>query len=415
MSKKIIAILAAAIIFCAIVVFAVSGILKGNSRLPEQDGQNEVISSSSSETENPELQEPSSESENEQDPVEFTRTLPETEQEKEDFAYSENTVAVVDQPDIPNSSIGNLPEGYEQDWVRFDTDLTASIENNGYAEKQNALLGESWLIQKENAFQELGLSPVLESDGTQKDFYGISPIYSDANGNEYILSGEDAVVLKNKLIPDLSQQFILRNHDGYERVYLFDNSDDEAAFLSAREQGKALLENPDYDNWKVILNGEYLSNVQPVIMNDGNLYLSMLDLAQAYTGEYSFLDDSAILHIACDGYTIQIPTDGSPESVKKSYEFGYDENDQHVCFRFDDSGQGSVMSSFLTTLRTPISEKCYMMPEDIEKATGWEVFIKGRTISVVSDSLDDTNHTLCIVSQTNYYDLNGNPVEVSNG
>ena len=296
----------------------------------------------------------------------------------------------------------NIPDGSDASFVEFSYENPESSDVFRYDKRYVHMLDKSYFDLQKERQEKYNLTLASSSDGNPyMVFGGNCYVYdgTDENGNakKYIISGADVVEYDGTLNP-FNTHPILRKENTCERIYLFDDETKKNEFLERRAQGKEFLQNGSTDNeWKVILNGEYLPDAYPIIDDNGNLNLSLVQLATAYNPLFTRIDKNYV-YVATDWGLYSVP---STES---------EDEDGNDVYYVTDMGFGGVSGSYGVAAKAPKTREYYWVtPDDLNTILGWTVSIKGRVISVCSNPLDDSDLTGVIqkVSKT-YYDLNGN-------
>lgn len=307
----------------------------------------------------------------------------------------------------------NIPDGSDTSFMEFSYENPESSDVFRYDKRYVHMLDKSYFDLQKERQEKYNLTLASSSDGNPyMVFGGNCYVYdgTDENGNakKYIISGADVVEYDGTLNP-FNTHPILRKENTCERIYLFDDETKKNEFLERRAQGKEFLQNGSTDNeWKVILNGEYLPDAYPIIDDNGNLNLSLVQLATAYNPLFTRIDKNYV-YVATDWGLYSVPSTESDQATKGSCDFSKDEDGNDVYY-VTDMGFGGVSGSYGVAAKAPKTREYYWVtPDDLNTILGWTVSIKGRVISVCSNPLDDSDLTGVIqkVSKT-YYDLNGN-------
>lgn len=260
--------------------------------------------------------------------------------------------------------------------------------------------------------ESYNLTPSLSSGGNVELAFGTNPLYTgtDKNGIErqYIISGADVLEYDGTLDPFKTHP-ILRKEGTSERVYLFDSKEKCDEFLALRKIGKNYLENGSTDSdWKIVLNGEYIPDAFPMIDEDGNLNVSIAQLAMAYNPLFSHVTGDYV-YAATDWGLYTIPNDEADPIVKNRIDQYTDENG-HTMYLVSDDGFGGTSATYGGVAQFPKTKQYYWVtPDDLYSILGWKTSIKGRVISIVSDPLDDSDLTAVVETvASGTIDLNGN-------
>lgn len=401
-----------AIVAAIIAVFVIILVFVGMNR-HKDDGnhQNSEAVTSSAESESSGSDMASAETASDTDNSEISTSLPgnigkevlESDDTKDSERAKANVVA----------EATNIPDGSDASFVEFSYENPESSDVFRYDKRYVHMLDKSYFDLQKERQEKYNLTLASSSDGNPyMVFGGNCYVYdgTDENGNakKYIISGADVVEYDGTLNP-FNTHPILRKENTCERIYLFDDETKKNEFLERRAQGKEFLQNGSTDNeWKVILNGEYLPDAYPIIDDNGNLNLSLVQLATAYNPLFTRIDKNYV-YVATDWGLYSVPSTESDQATKGSCDFSKDEDGNDVYY-VTDMGFGGVSGSYGVAAKAPKTREYYWVtPDDLNTILGWTVSIKGRVISVCSNPLDDSDLTGVIqkVSKT-YYDLNGN-------
>ncbi len=180
----------------------------------------------------------------------------------------------------------NIPDGSDTSFVEFSYENPESSDVFRYDKRYVHMLDKSYFDLQKERQEKYNLTLASSSDGNPyMVLAGIATLMTEQMKmamQKYIISGADVVEYDGTLNP-FNTHPILRKENTCERIYLFDDETKKNEFLERRAQGKEFLQNGSTDNeWKVILNGEYLPDAYPIIDDNGNLNLSLVQLATAY-------------------------------------------------------------------------------------------------------------------------------------
>lgn len=315
------------------------------------------------------------------------------------------------------SEATNIPQGSDTEFVPFAVSNTGAIKSLGYAERENPISKKTVVELDTEKQSEYNLESVKSSDGNELlAFGGNCKIYTgtDENGNEgqYIISGATVIPYDGTLNP-FKSHMILRKEGTCERVYLFDQQEDADKFIEARERGKEFLENGSDDGqWKIVLNGQYIEDAVPIIGDDGELYVPLRQLAFAYNPMFTQMSNNRdYLYVATDWGYNAIPSDDSSSMVLGRCGVTTDSNGKRV-FEVSDMGVGGTIATYTGYAELPKSSDYYWVtPDSLAIILGWETSIKGRVISITSDTLDDTDlYAVVQKVSSDTYDMAGNKI-----
>lgn len=291
----------------------------------------------------------------------------------------------------------NIPNGYKTAFTKFAVSGTASQENNGYTERKEPITGKRNYEVKQEQLGKLDLTPILNDSGYPMSvFNGQYTLYTgtDSNGNtlQYIVSGADAVEYTGNF-HTFDTLIVARQEGTAQRIHIFKSQDQVDTFIRERSEGADTLNNAnDNGEWKIVLNGQLVEGALPMLGDDGQLYLPMRQLVETYNPIYTQFDGSAgILYAGLDGCLFTVPCDEASSYTKNKLEF-FKGDDGYERYRYSDMGMGGNIVTVTGTPRVPHTAKyMWVTPDDLAFILGWDVSIKGHTVSVVSDPLDDSD------------------------
>lgn len=291
----------------------------------------------------------------------------------------------------------NIPTGYESEFTEFSVSTPQAQDNNGYAERIEPITGRTNYDLKKEKLDGMNLEPVLNDAGYPvKVFNGQYTLYqaTDEEGNtkQYIVSGVDLVEYtgNNHTFDSL---VVARQEETGTRIHIFQSQDEVDAFLAAREAGaQALNESNVNGDWKIVLNGQLVEGASPMMGEDGQLYLPLRQLAETYNPHFTQFDGGAgLLYIGIDGCLFAIPCDEASSYTKSKLEF-FTDADGIERYRYSDMGMGGNIVNVTGTPMVPMTAQyMWSTPDDLALMLGWNVSIKGHTINVESDPLDNSD------------------------
>lgn len=314
-----------------------------------------------------------------------------------DTATSSNSEASKEINTEGLDTASNIPDGYETAFTEFAVSDTSSQKNNGYAERVEPITGKTNYEVKQEQLNKLNLTLVLSDSGYPMSvFNGQYTLYtgtdSDGNTLQYIVSGADAVEYTGNF-HTFDTLIVARQEGTAQRIHIFKSQDQVDTFIRERSEGAEALNNAnDSGDWKIVLNGQLVENASPMLGDDGQLYLPMRQLVETYNPNYTQFDGAAgILYAGLDGCLFSIPCDEASSYMKNKLEF-FTGDDGYERYRYSDMGMGGNIVTVTGTPRVPqTAEYMWVTPDDLAFILGWDVSIKGHTISVVSDPLDDSD------------------------
>ena len=135
----------------------------------------------------------------------------------------------------------------------------------------------------------------------------------------------------------------------------------------------------------VILNGSLVPNLKFSTNDDGRLCVSLRELAEAYDTNTEFDDVAHLLTVpTIYGECIYIPTKGALHNISKYFEIS--NSDKTFVFT-----NRNTCELWKDTFTLADDDDMVMPIEDIARIFGWDFWYNDNILSVVTDSLDDTN------------------------
>lgn len=259
--------------------------------------------------------------------------------------------------------------------------------------------GEQYIITDEHVeyssgyYDENGNYVETTSD-TNKD--SSSPLI-DENLQKCIISGAEIFDIDNfsNEIEYPSDYAQLRKEGTCERLYIYTSKDTYDQAVKNRNDGQAIL-NGDQEAPMhcVILNGSLVPNLKFSTNDDGRLCVSLRELAEAYDTNTEFDDVAHLLTVpTIYGECIYIPTKGALHNISEYFEIS--NSDKTFVFT-----NRNTCEFWKDTFTLADDDDMVMPIEDIARILGWDFWYNDNILSVVTDSLDDTNEENFILQET---------------
>lgn len=259
--------------------------------------------------------------------------------------------------------------------------------------------GEQYIITDEHVeyssgyYDENGNYVETTSD-TNKD--SSSPLI-DENLQKCIISGAEIFDIDNfsNEIEYPSDYAQLRKEGTCERLYIYTSKDAYDQAVKNRNDGQAILNGDQAAPMHcVILNGSLVPNLKFSTNDDGRLCISLRELAEAYDTNTEFDDVAHLLTVpTIYGECIYIPTKGALHNISEYFEIS--NSDKTFVFT-----NRNTCEFWKDTFTLADDDDMVMPIEDIARILGWDFWYNDNILSVVTDSLDDTNEENFILQET---------------
>lgn len=259
--------------------------------------------------------------------------------------------------------------------------------------------GEQYIITDEHVeyssgyYDENGNYVETTSD-TNKD--SSSPLI-DENLQKCIISGAEIFDIDNfsNEIEYPSDYAQLRKEGTCERLYIYTSKDAYDQAVKNRNDGQAILNGDQAAPMHcVILNGSLVPNLKFSTNDDGRLCISLRELAEAYDTNTEFDDVAHLLTVpTIYGECIYIPTKGALHNISEYFEIS--NSDKTFVFT-----NRNTCEFWKDTFTLADDDDMVMPIEDIARILGWDFWYNDNILSVVTDSLDDTNEKNFILQET---------------
>lgn len=259
--------------------------------------------------------------------------------------------------------------------------------------------GEQYIITDEHVeyssgyYDENGNYVETTSD-TNKD--SSSPLI-DENLQKCIISGAEIFDIDNfsNEIEYPSDYAQLRKEETCERLYIYTSKDAYDQAVKNRNDGQAILNGDQAAPMHcVILNGSLVPNLKFSTNDDGRLCISLRELAEAYDTNTEFDDVAHLLTVpTIYGECIYIPTKGALHNISEYFEIS--NSDKTFVFT-----NRNTCEFWKDTFTLADDDDMVMPIEDIARILGWDFWYNDNILSVVTDSLDDTNEENFILQET---------------
>ena len=223
--------------------------------------------------------------------------------------------------------------------------------------------------------------------------------YYDENGNYVETTSETNKDSSSPLISNEieypSDYAQLRKEGTCERLYIYTSKDAYDQAVKNRNNGQAILNGDQAAPMHcVILNGSLVPNLKFRTNDDGRLCVSLRELAEAYDTNTEFDDVAHLLTVpTIYGECIYIPTKGALHNISKYFEIS--NSDKTFVFT-----NRNTCELWKDTFTLADDDDMVMPIEDIARIFGWDFWYNDNILSVVTDSLDDTNEENFILQET---------------
>ena len=259
--------------------------------------------------------------------------------------------------------------------------------------------GEQYIITDEQVEYSSGYydeneNYVETTSDTNKD--SSSPLI-DENLQKCIISGAEIFDIDNfsNEIEYPSDYAQLRKEGTCERLYIYTSKDAYDQAVKNRNDGQAILNGDQAAPMHcVILNGSLVPNLKFSTNDDGRLCISLRELAEAYDTNTEFDDVAHLLTVpTIYGECIYIPTKGALHNISEYFEIS--NSDKTFVFT-----NRNTCEFWKDTFTLADDDDMVMPIEDIARILGWDFWYNDNILSVVTDSLDDTNEKNFILQET---------------
>ena len=259
--------------------------------------------------------------------------------------------------------------------------------------------GEQYIITDEHVEYSSGYydengNYVETTSETNKD--SSSPLIAE-NLQKCIISGMEIFDIDNlsNEIEYPSDYAQLRKEGTCERLYIYISKDAYDQAVKNRNNGQAILNGDQAAPMHcVILNGSLVPNLKFSTNDDGRLCVSLRELAEAYDTNTEFDDVAHLLTVpTIYGECIYIPTKGALHNISKYFEIS--NSDKTFVFT-----NRNTCELWKDTFTLADDDDMVMPIEDIARIFGWDFWYNDNILSVVTDSLDDTNEENFILQET---------------
>lgn len=259
--------------------------------------------------------------------------------------------------------------------------------------------GEQYIITNEHVeyssgyYDENGNYIETTSDNSEN---ASSPLIDD-NLQKCIISGVEIFDIDNlsNEIEYPSDYAQLRKEGTCERLYIYASKDAYDQAVKNRDDGQDILNGDKAAPMHcVILNGSLVPSLKFSINDDGRLCISLRELAEAYDTNTEFDDVAHLLTVpTIYGECIYIPTKGALHNISEYFEIS--NSDKTFVFT-----NRNTCEFWKDTFTLADDDDMVMPIEDIARILGWDFWYNDNILSVVTDSLDDTNKENFILQET---------------
>lgn len=246
------------------------------------------------------------------------------------------------------------------------------------------------------------------------------PIYTDASGNEYIISGRSIVYLHNGKISS-TESILLRDESGNKvyavsqepsavttKVKKFDdymstNNLTQAETLEERKERDAAADEKNISDNLTI----YINNLETALQTN-NHYISLKDVYDAVDG-LGYIDTSSL---AEGKAAVTINTAAGFVTVN------FEQNDDEIAVTYSTKIKGTTLIKDEECVVGP--DSIYFVPDALEKVLGYDVEVYDNFINIVTDNHDLFSSANIVSSATvakacdNSYDVSIDDIDPQN-
>lgn len=243
-----------------------------------------------------------------------------------------------------------------------------------FKNEQDAYKGDLELVK---ANTETG--PMIYATGHQ--------VYcSQADEYRYILSGYSPIKLYEGRISDTT---FIREEGSGERIYVFPNPSEEAAFQDDWDSGQRILTGKtNGEHGSIVVDGRLIHSKYTEM--DGEIYLNLVEVASAVDGSIHYSEEKGYVAVRPNEFvTVQVPTNAANSSQNKVF---------HVSggkFTFSSWAGDSFSIDNIPVLDY---DTTLISAENVSRMFGWRMYTDGDVLSIVSDPLNVTNKTVVYTS-----------------
>lgn len=280
-----------------------------------------------------------------------------------------------------------------------DTDVSNTKDTSSVDTEVTSDSEEQYIITNEHVEHSSGY---YDEDGnyvetTSDNSDDSSAPLIDDNLQKCIISGVEIFDIDNlsNEIEYPSDYAQLRKEGTCERLYIYTSKDAYDQAVKNRDDGQAILNGDKAAPMHcVILNGSLVPSLKFSTNDDGRLCVSLRKLAEAYDTNTEFDDVAHLLTVpTIYGECIYIPTKGALHNISEYFEIS--NSDKTFVFT-----NRNTCEFWKDTFTLADDDDMVMPIEDIARILGWDFWYNDNILSVVTDSLDDTNEENFILQET---------------
>lgn len=233
---------------------------------------------------------------------------------------------------------------------------------------------------------ELGLTKAFTDSGPMIYATGHQVYSSQTDEYRYIMSGYSPIKLFEGNIQDTT---FIREEDSGERIYVFPNKSEEAAFQDDWDSGQRILSGQTIgDHGDIVVDGRLIHS--QYTEKDGQMYLNLVEVASAVDPSLYYSEEQGYIYVRPNEFvTVQVPTNAANSQQKKVMHVSGDR------FTFNSWTGDSFSISDIPVLDY---ETTLISAENASKMFGWRMYTDGDVLSIVSDPLNVTNKTAIYTS-----------------
>lgn len=233
---------------------------------------------------------------------------------------------------------------------------------------------------------ELGLTKAYTESGPMIYATGHQVYSSQSDEYRYIISGYSPIKLYEGNIQDTT---FIREEGSGERIYVFPNKSEEAAFQDDWDSGQRILSGQtNGEHGDVVVDGRLIHSQYSE--KDGQMYLDLVEVASAVDSSLYYSEEQGYIYVRPNEFvTVQVPTNAANSQQKKVMHVTGDK------FTFS-SWAGDSFS--ITNIPVLDYDTTLISVENASKMFGWRMYTDGDVLSIVSDPLNVTNKTAIYTS-----------------
>lgn len=233
---------------------------------------------------------------------------------------------------------------------------------------------------------ELGLTKMNTSSGPMTYATGHQVYKSSDDGERYIVSGFSPIKLFEGNISDTT---FIREEDTGERIYVFPNQSEEAAFHDDWESGQRILSGTTHgEHGDIIVDGRLIH--AKYTEKNGDICFSLVDVASAVDSSLYYEEQLGYVAVRPNEFvTVQVPTNAANADVNRML------NSDGSKFTFN-----SWAGDKFTIDKVPVLDydTTLIAAKYASKMFGWRMYTDGDVLSIVSDPLNVTDNTVVYTS-----------------